>query len=90
MKVTYSAYDFEKSLKNIDNILNSSYNSYEKHKGIPSKERLKYNNGFDVDITVVFIDIRGSKELSNNHTRPVLAKIYRSYISEVIAVMKGD
>jgi len=90
MKVTYSAYDFEKSLKNIDNILNSSYNSYEKHKGIPSKERLKYNNGFDVDITVVFIDIRGSKELSNNHKRPVLAKIYRSYISEVIAVMKGN
>ena len=90
MKVTHSTYNFDKSLQNIDNILNSSENSYEKHKGIPSKERLKYNNGFDVDITVVFVDIRGSKELANKHKRPVLAKIYRSYISEVIAVMKGN
>lgn len=33
--------------------------------------------------------MRGSKELSNKHTRPVLAKIMRAYISEVVAVMRG-
>jgi class 3 adenylate cyclase len=39
---------------------------------------------------VLFVDIRGSKELSNKHNKPVLAKIYRSYISEVIAVLRGN
>jgi len=90
MKVTYSIYDFNKSLERIDNILNSSDNEYIKHKGLPPEGSLTFKNGFYVDITVVFVDIRGSKELAKKHTRPVLAKIYRSYISEVIAVMKGD
>jgi class 3 adenylate cyclase len=36
------------------------------------------------------VDIRRSKALTDKHTRPVLAKIYRAYISEVVAVLKGD
>jgi len=90
MKVTYSTYDFNKSLERIDNILDSSDNEYIEHKGVPSEGSLTFKNGFYVDITVVFVDIRGSKELAEKHKRPVLAKIYRSYISEVIAVMKDN
>lgn len=90
MKINHSVYDFEDSLTRIDEIINSSDYNYEDKKGIPSESSLTFKNGFYVDITVVFVDIRGSKELANNHTRPVLAKIYRSYISEVIAVMKGN
>ncbi len=90
MDATYSYYDYTKSIERIDNILNSSDSNYDKHKGIPSKNSLTYNNGFYVDVTVLFVDIRGSKELSKKHTRPVLAKIYRAYISEIITVMKGN
>lgn len=90
MDASYSYYDYTKSIERIDNILNSSDSSYDKHTGIPSKDSLTYNNGFYVDVTVLFIDIRASKELSSKHTRPVLAKIYRAYISEVITVMKGN
>jgi len=90
MKVKYSIYDFNKSLERIDDILDSSDYEYKEHKGIPPEGSLTFKNGFYVDITVVFVDIRGSKELAEKHTRPVLAKIYRSYISEIIAVMKGD
>jgi len=90
MKVNHSVYNFENSLDRIDEILNSSDYNYEEKKGIPSESSLTFRNGFYVDITVVFVDIRGSKELANSHTRPVLAKIYRSYISEVIAVMKDN
>jgi class 3 adenylate cyclase len=88
--VTHSAYDYEKSIERIDEILNSSDSSYEDKKGIPSKSSLTFTNGFYVDVTVLFVDIRGSKELVNQHIRPVLAKIYRAYISEVIAVIKGN
>jgi len=90
MKVDSSIYDFSNSLIRIDEILNSSDYNYEDKKGIPSESSLTFKNGFYVDITVVFVDIRSSKELANQHKQPVLAKIYRSYISEVIAVMKGN
>ncbi len=90
MKVKHSEYNFNKSLERISDILDSSDNEYKKHKGVPPEGSLTFKNGFYVDVTVVFVDIRGSKELAEKHTRPVLAKIYRSYISEVIAVMKGN
>lgn len=90
MKASYSPYNYSDSLSRISNTLNSSDNDYKKHEGIPSESQLTFKNGFYVDITILFVDIRGSKDLASKHTRPVLAKIYRSYISEVIAVMKGN
>jgi len=90
MEVSYSEYDYIKSVERITEILDSSDANYIEHNGIPSRTNLTYTNGYNVDITVLFVDIRGSKELSTKHTKPVLAKIYRAYISEVIAVIKGN
>ena len=90
MEAVYSSYDYTKSLERIDEILSGSDASYEDHKGIPSRNSLTFLNGYYVDITIMFVDLRGSKALSEKHTRPVLAKIYRAYISEVVAVMKGS
>ena len=70
--------------------MNTSDNEYKKHDGIPNEGSLTFKNGFYVDVTVVSVDMRGSKKLAEKHTPPVLAKIYRSYISEVIAVMNGN
>lgn len=90
MKANYSFYDFNKSIERINEILNSSDYNYEDHKGIPSRENLSFTNGYYVDVTVLFVDMRGSKNLSDKHSRPVLAKIYRSYISEIVAVLNGN
>jgi len=90
MEATHSSFDFKKSIERIDEILFSSDASYDDHKGVPARSTLTFLNGYYVDITILFVDLRGSKELSTKHTRPVLAKMYRAYISEVIAVMKGD
>lgn len=90
MESTYSSYDYTKSIERIDEILTSSDASYEKHGGIPARDKLTFLNGYYVTVTVLFVDLRASKQLSETHTRPVLAKIYRSYISEVIAVIKGN
>jgi class 3 adenylate cyclase len=40
--------------------------------------------------SAVFIDIRDSSGLTTNHKRPTLAKIYRSFISEMVAVLNSD
>lgn len=90
MEATHSKYDYTKSISNFDDILNSSDSNYVEHNGIPNKSNLTFTNGYYVDVTVLFIDIRGSKELSTKHKRPVLAKIYRAYISEVISVIRGN
>jgi class 3 adenylate cyclase len=51
---------------------------------------MTYDNGFYVNCTAVFIDIRESSKLPENHTRPVLGKIYRAYLSECVAIMNND
>lgn len=89
MEASYSYYDYEKSLERIDEILNGSDSSYEEKDAIPSRDSLTFNNGYYVNCSAIFIDIRGSKKLSEKHTRPVLAKIYKAYISELVAVLKA-
>ena len=90
MEASYANYDYQESLERISEILEGADASYETKKNVPSRGSLTFTNGFYVDVTVVFIDIRGSKELSEKHTRPVIAKIYRAYISEAIAVLRGN
>lgn len=91
MKTTNKNYNFEKSLERIDNILNSNDNNYiENGNKIPSREQLTFTNGFYVNVSSLFVDIRDSSSLSNSHRRPTLAKIYRLFISEVVAIMNGE
>jgi class 3 adenylate cyclase len=88
MEASYAVYDHTASIARIDEILEGADASYETHNGIPARTSLTFDNGFYVDVTVLFVDIRGSKELSETHTKPVLAKLYRAYISEVISVLR--
>lgn len=90
MESNYQPYDFEKSLSRLDEILNANSKSYEEKDCIPKRSSLTYTNGFYVDCTAVFVDICDSSKLPGIHTRPVLAKIYRSFISEVIAIFNGN
>lgn len=90
MQATYSEYDYTASLTRIDELLAGSDSSYTERTGIPGRESLTFANGYYVAVTVLFIDMRGSKSLAEKHTRPVLAKIYRAYISELVAVLRGN
>jgi len=90
MQASYSEYDYTASLTRIDELLAGSDASYTESTGIPGRENLTFTNGYYVDVTVLFIDMRGSKSLADKHTRPVLAKIYRAYISELVAVLRGN
>lgn len=90
MKSNYINYDFEKSRGRIDEILNTSDTSYEELTYIPSRDRLTFNNGFYVDCSAIFVDIRKSSKLPEKYNRPTLARIYRTFISEVVAVINGD
>lgn len=89
MEAKYSTYDYEKSRERIDEILNSSDAEYKDSKTIPSRDKLTFDNGYYVDCSAIFVDMRSSKELNNKHKRPTLAKIYKTYISELVAVIRS-
>lgn len=86
---TTNSYDAATSDARLKEILDSA-EAFEEVNTIPGREKLTYSNGFYVNCTAVFIDIRESSKLPEKHTRPVLGKIYRAYLSECVAVMNSD
>lgn len=90
MKATNMPYSFDESDDRIREILNGADQSFEELDQIPDSERLTFTNGFYINCAALFIDIRSSSKLPENHTRPVLGKIYRAYISECVALMNQD
>jgi class 3 adenylate cyclase len=89
MEATNNIYDFASSLERIDDILNADNKQYEENQSIPARSRLTFTNGYYVNCTALFVDICDSSNLPEYQNRPVLAKIYRSFISELVALFNG-
>ena len=89
MKATNKQYDFQRSIERIDVILSENDSHFEEKDSIPSRSDLTFTNGFYVKCTALFFDIIDSSLLTTKQRRPVLAKIYRSFISEMVALMNG-
>ena len=91
MKATnIPSFNLESSLKRIDAILNADNKQFEEADSIPDRDKLTYTNGFYVNCAALFVDIRESSTMTDEHKRPVLAKIYRSFISEIVALFNGN
>lgn len=89
-RATTYKYNIEDSASRMDGILNTSDDDYEdKKNNIPPREQLTYKNGYYVNVTALFIDIVGSSKLTDGHRRPVLAKMYRAFLSECVAIMNS-
>ena len=84
-KIHYSCLE---SIKRIDSYLNDS-GDYQDKTDIPTRNQLSYSNGFYVNCYALFVDIRSSSKLTALHQKRVLARIYRSYISELTAIMQN-
>lgn len=89
-KETSYTYKIEDSADRMDDILDANDNDYEDEgNSIPSRDKLTYKNGYYVDVTAIFIDIVDSSKLTDGHKRPTLAKMYRCFLSECVAVMNS-
>ena len=89
MKATHLNYSFDDSLSRIDEILDADNNQYEEKKSIPARSELTYTNGYYVNCSSLFVDICDSSKLTDYQNRPVLAKIYRSFISELVSYLNS-
>mgnify|MGYP004618335709 FL=1 len=89
-KETSYTYKIEDSADRMDDILDANDNDYgDEGNSIPSRDKLTYKNGYYVDVTAIFIDIVDSSKLTDGHKRPTLAKMYRCFLSECVAVMNS-
>jgi class 3 adenylate cyclase len=86
----YKAYDYVKSSERIREILNQPAGTFQEVDGLPDRDKLTFTNGFYGTCSALFIDIRGSSALTQKHKRPTLAKIYRAFISEMVALLNSD
>ncbi|WP_208295859.1 adenylate/guanylate cyclase domain-containing protein [Paenarthrobacter nitroguajacolicus] len=89
MDGNYSTYNYISSARRLDEILNQPNGQFEEPKALPDRDELTFTNGFYGWCSALFVDIRDSSGLTDKHTRPVLAKIYRAFISEMVAVLNG-
>jgi class 3 adenylate cyclase len=62
---------------------------YEEVKALPDRDTLTFANGFYAYCSALFIDIRESSRLPDLYNRPALAKLYRAFISEMVAVFNS-
>ena len=90
LEASFSEFNHLDSVVRIKEILASEDSSYEEKDSIPARTQLTFSNGFNVKASAIYVDIRGSSDLAEKHKRPTLAKLYRSYISELVAVLTGD
>jgi class 3 adenylate cyclase len=90
MDGNYKPYDYVASSGRIKEILDQPAGQFIETNDLPSRDKLTYTNGFYGRCSAVFVDIRNSSGLTEKHKRPTLAKIYRSFISEMVAVLNSD
>lgn len=90
MDGNYKPYDWKASSSRIKAILDQPAGAFEEVDGLPDRDRLTFSNGFYGMCSAIFIDIRDSSGLTSKHNRPGLAKIYRSFISEMVALLNSD
>ena len=90
MKVTNNiAFDFKDSYSRIEEIIDST-STFDDHDEVPNSDELSYNNGYYFNCYSIFIDIRDSSKLPDKYQKRVLAKIYRAYISEIVAIFQSS
>lgn len=90
MDSNYKSYDYISSFGRIDDILSLPAGNFDEADSLPSRDKLTFTNGFYANCSALFVDLRDSSRLPEQTTRPVLAKIYRAYISELVAIFNSS
>ena len=70
MESSYSEFNLADSVERIDEILNGDDTFYEEKDELPSRDTLTFTNGFYVNCSALFVDMRGSSKLSEKHKNP--------------------
>lgn len=82
-------YDYKKGKERIETILDNKLDVIEKNE-LPSDDSFTFNNGYYSWVSSVFVDIRSSSELFADEDKEKVAKLIRSFTSEIIEILRKD
>ncbi|MFE8988983.1 hypothetical protein ACFYMI_14285 [Streptomyces collinus] len=89
MDSNHKPYNHIDSARRIKDYLTSTKQDFEEVDALPDREKLTFSNGFYASCSAIFVDIRESSKLPSHYKRPRLARIYRAYLSELVAIFNG-
>lgn len=82
-------YDYKAGKKRVEEILSNSLEVVESAK-LPSDENFTFENAYHSWIMAIFVDIRNSTELMDDDDQEYVAKVVRSFTSEIIEILRSD
>ncbi|MFE9310359.1 adenylate/guanylate cyclase domain-containing protein [Streptomyces sp. NPDC007920] len=90
MDSNYKPYNHAESARRIKEYLTGPKQDFDEVDALPDRDKLTFSNGFYAYCSAIFVDIRDSSKLPVHYKRPRLARIYRAYLSELVAIFNGD
>ena len=84
-----ASYDYKNGKSRIEEILNNETEIKEKEK-VPKDDNFTFSNGYYSWVSAIFVDIRESSKLFTDKDKEKVAKIIRSFTSEIIEILKND
>ena len=84
-----ASYDYQNGKSRIEEILNNETEIKDKEK-VPKDENFTFSNGYYSWVSAIFVDIRESSKLFTDEDKEKVAKIIRSFTSEIIEILRED
>lgn len=82
-------YNYKEGKKRVEDILSSDLKVIEADR-LPSDENFTFDNAYHAWIMAIFVDIRNSTALMDDDDQEYVAKVVRSFTSEIIEILRGD
>lgn len=84
-----ASYDYKKGKERLEEILDNKMEIIENGK-IPKDDSFTFSNGYYGWVTGIFVDIRDSTSLFSDEDKEKVAKVIRSFTSEIIEILRND
>ena len=82
-------YDYKAGKQRLEKILDNDMEVVEQDK-LPNDDDFTFTNGYYSWVSAIFVDMRDSTELCANEDKEKLAKVFRSFSSEIIEILRDD
>lgn len=83
------SYDYKAGKKRVEDILDSDLEVIESPR-LPKGDEFTFSNAYKSWIMAIFVDIRDSTTLMSNSDQAYVAKVVRSFTSEIIEILRED
>ncbi|KRL06148.1 adenylate/guanylate cyclase domain-containing protein [Liquorilactobacillus mali] len=88
VKITQKDFNLDKAITHIKEVLFES-NTFDTVDNWSDLNNLTFKNGRYIENTALFVDIRKSSKFVSSTDSRIVARLYRSYISEVIMILRS-